>query len=188
MQHPRSTVVRAALPFAALATVAAVTVPAVTASAGSEQAASVTHGRLVELNHSGVTGTVTLVERAGQIRVNLDASGLEPMIMHMQHIHGFGDGTQASCPDMSQAGADGILSFAEGLPSYGPVKVTLGHDETSGSTLDYSRTFTHTDLGAGVGSLGALGQYVIVVHGLTVDGSVVPSLPVACATLASHGS
>lgn len=190
MHQPRNHVVRAGLwgaaPAALLLGAALAISPAV--AAPSPTAATVSHGSLMPLNDSGVRGTVTLVERNGQIRANLDASGLEPGAMHMQHIHGFGDGSQATCPSMSLAGADGVLSFAEGLPAYGPVQVTLGHDTTSGGQLSYSRTFDTTDAGASVTSLGALRQYVVVVHGLTSGGSFVPSLPVACAVLTSHGS
>jgi hypothetical protein len=147
----------------------------------------VDNGSMVQLNHSGVHGVVTLVEQAGRLRVNLDAHGLEPGQMHMQHIHGFGNGTQAHCPDMSLAGADGVLSFAEGLPAYGPVLITLGRDVTAGPDVAYSRTFTSTDAGASETSLGNFDQYVIVVHGLTNAGNFDPSLPVACAVLAAHG-
>lgn len=148
---------------------------------------TVNHGTLVELNDSGVTGTVTVLEKGDHLRVNLDASGLEPMQTHMQHIHGFGNGTQATCPDMSVAGGDGILSFAEGLPFYGGVVVTLGHDHVMGDDLAYSRTFEETDAGADVSTMGDLAQYVVVVHGLTVGNAYVPSLPVACAVLEVHG-
>jgi hypothetical protein len=175
-------VLASALTAAALAVLPAAAAPT------TDHAAVVSPGTLMELNDSGVQGTVTLVERNGQIRANLDASGLEPMQMHMQHIHGFGDGTQAACPDMSLAGADGVLSFAEGLPAYGPVKVTLGHDMVQADTLEYSRTFTDTDAGSPVSTLGSLDQYVIVVHGLTTGGVFDPTLPVACAVLTIHGS
>lgn len=168
---------------AGVAAVAAVAAQPVAASNG----AVVDHGTLVELNHSGVHGVVTLVEHDGQVKVNLNAHGLEPGQMHMQHIHGFGNGNQAHCPDMSLAGADGVLTLAEGLPAYGPVKITLGHDVTPVSDLAYSRTFTSTDAGAAETSLGAFDQYVIVVHGLTSGGTFSPSLPVACAVLTAQG-
>lgn len=174
--------------IAATAAATAITTAAVAAQpAAASNGAAVDHGTLVELNHSGVHGVVTLVERDGQLRVNLNAHGLEPGQMHMQHIHGFGNGTQAHCPDMSLAGADGVLSFADGLPAYGPVLITLGHDVTPGSDLAESRTFTSTDAGAPETSLGAYDQYVIVVHGLTNAGSFDASLPVACAVLTSNG-
>lgn len=149
--------------------------------------AVVEHGTLIELNDSGVAGTVTIVGRGDSIRVNLSASGLEAGQLHMQHIHGVGDGNQATCPDMSLAGDDGILTIGEGLPAYGPVKVTLGRDMVAGSDLGYSRTFNATDAGATLDTLGELTQYVVVVHGLTVEGAYVASLPVACAVLEVNG-
>lgn len=149
---------------------------------------TVNHGSLVELNDSGVTGTVTVLDKGDHLRVNLDASGLEPMQMHMQHIHGFGDGVQATCPDMSVAGGDGVLSFADGLPFYGGVVVSLGLDQVMGDHLAYSRTFEETGVGADVSTMGALTQYVVVVHGLTLGGSYDASLPVACAVLEVHGN
>ncbi|HET8590206.1 MAG TPA: hypothetical protein VFM01_11290 [Nakamurella sp.] len=175
----------AAITAVAVATFSASAAPARTAGGNG---AVVSHGTLMQLNDSGVQGTVTLVEHNGQIRANLQATGLEPMQMHMQHIHGFSDGVQATCPDMSLAGADGVLSFAEGLPAYGPVQVTLGHDMVDGSTLQFSRTFAATDAGAAVGTLGSLDQYVIVVHGLTVAGTFDMTLPVACAVLTINGA
>lgn len=179
---------RARAAFATGAAAAALTAGAVAAQpAAASNGAVVDHGTLVELNHSGVHGSVTLVEHAGQLRANLDAHGLEPGQMHVHHIHGFGNGTQASCPDMSLAGPDGVLSFADGLPAYGPVVITLGQDVTPGSQLAYSRTFTSTDAGAPETSLGAFDQYVVVVHGMTNAGSFDPTLPVACAVLTEDG-
>ncbi len=147
----------------------------------------VVKGELMELNASGVGGTVTVLDKGDHLRVNLDVDGFEPMQAHLQHIHGFGDGTQAACPDMSLAGDDGVLSFAEGLPAYGPPVITLGHDHLDDGALAYSRTFTETMAGAHVASLGSLDQYVVVVHGLTVGDAYVPSLPVACAVLTGRG-
>jgi hypothetical protein len=170
---------------AALTALGVAALPAA-AAPSNDRAAVVSHGTLMQLNDSGVQGTVTLVEHNGQIRANLRASGLEPMQVHHQHIHGFGDGTQATCPDMSLAGDDGVLSFADGLPAYGPVVVTLGHDMAD--ALQYSRTFTQTDAGNPVSTMGSLDQYVVVVHGLTVAGAFDPTLPVACAVLTIHGA
>lgn len=188
MLHHRGIAVRTGAVLASALTAAALAVLPAAAAPSNDHAAVVSHGTLMELNDSGVQGTVTLIERNGQIRANLDASGLEPMQMHMQHIHGFSDGVQATCPDMSLAGADGVLSFGEGLPAYGPVKVTLGHDMVAGGTLQYSRTFATTDAGDPVGTLGSLDQYVIVVHGLTTGGAFDATVPVACAVLTINGS
>lgn len=176
---------------AAILTTAVAAQPAAADNGGhgrhGQDRAVVDRGTLVELNHSGVRGKVTLIERAGTLRVNLDVRGLEAGKLHVHHIHGFGNGTQAHCPDMSLAGADGVLSFAEGLPVYGPVLITLGKDVTPGSRLSYSRTFTSTDAGAPETSLGAYDQYVVVVHGITNAGTFEPTEPVACAVLTQHG-
>lgn len=181
----RTTRTRAVIATAAAA--AAITAGVAAQPAAASNGAVVDHGTLVALNHSGVHGVVTLVERAGKLRVNLNVHGLEAGKLHVHHIHGFGDGTQAGCPDMSLAGADGVLSFAEGLPVYGPVVITLGKDVTPGSHLAYSRTFATTDAGAPETSLGAFDQYVVVVHGMTNAGSFDPTEPVACAVLTTHG-
>ena len=149
---------------------------------------TVNHGTLMELNDSGVSGTVTVLDKGDHLRVNLDASGLEPNRLHMQHIHGFGDGTQATCPDMSNDGGDGVLSFADGLPFYGGVVVTLGRDHVMGDDLTYSRVFEETDAEADVSTMGALSQYVVVVHGLTLSGAYDASTPVACAVLEVRGN
>lgn len=176
----RSTALAAAAAVG-LVSAALATVPA----AATDARAEVVSGTLMQLNDSGVHGRVTIVERGGQLRVAFDAHGLEAN-GHLEHLHGFGDGAQATCPDMSLAGADGILSFADGLPAYGPPVITFGHDDIDGSTLAYSRTFATTMAGQPVSSLGAIDQYVVVVHGLTLpDGSYDETLPVACAVLTS---
>lgn len=171
---------------AAAAAITLTTAVAATPAAASNRAA-VDFGVLTELNDSGVHGVVVMVERAGRLRVNLVAIGLEPRRLHVHHIHGFGDGTQAGCPDMSLAGDDGVLSFAEGLPVYGPVVITLGQDVTRHRHLAYSRTFTTTDAGAPETSLGAFDQYVVVVHGMTNSSGFEPTQPVACAVIRSLG-
>lgn len=133
---------------------------------------------------------MTLVERDGQVRVNLDAHGLEAGRFHMEHLHGFGNGKQATCPDMSLAGADGVISFAEGLPAYGPPLITLDAGVLAGTSRAYSKTFAATNIGAPmpVSSLGALDQYVVVVHGMTLpDGSYDGTTPVACAVISVRG-
>lgn len=157
-------------------------------AAHAEGGAVVSRGTLTELNSSGVHGQVTIVDQGDRLRVNLNTHGLEAND-HLEHLHGFGDGSTASCPDMSLAGPDGILSFADGLPAYGPPVITLGHDHTDGATLAYSRTFDQTMAGEPVSSLGAIRQYVVVVHGMTLpDGSYDMTLPVACAVLTTHGA
>lgn len=181
--------------LAATAAVALVAGQASTAAA-DRGGTTVNHGTLMELNDSGVTGTVTVLDKGDHLRVNLNATGLEPGRLHMQHIHGFGATGDATCPDMSlDANMDGVLDIAEGLPAYGPVAVTLTDMESDlTDRLAYSRTFTHTDptatsvpAGAPVSVMGELDRYVVVVHGLTVGGTYVAATPVACAVLDGTG-
>jgi hypothetical protein len=153
------------------------------------------------LNASGVRGSVRVeVERQG-LEVHLTAHGLQAGFMHMQHIHGTGPAGNAVCPPPGlDPNHDGTLDVAEGAPFYGPVVVTLGHDVTKGRTLRYERTFTTTDAGAPVATMGDLDRYVVVVHGLDVnhDGKLTtidPSgsrpfdeafVPVACGVITVH--
>lgn len=187
-----------------VAVLAAVSVGGVT----TLQSASADHddsqefrGTLKQLNDSGVSGDVRVIDEGGHLRVKVDARGVEAKQVHLAHIHGHADGSQASCPDMSMAGPDGILSIGEGLPAYGPVFVTLFSDFVNGDRLRLDRNFRNTDpgsplAGASVREMGSLGKFVIVVHGLTAADDGEPSngitpgyitpLPVACAVLTAH--
>lgn len=158
-------------------------------------------GTLHALNHSGVSGTVRVEERDGHLEVKLDARGVEEMQVHLAHIHGHADLSQASCPDMSMAGSDGILSIGEGAPAYGPVFVTLTTDQTPEDRVDLDKSFATTDPAAPLPSvpvedMGDLDKFVVVVHGMTAadDGEAgngvtpgyITALPVACAELSAR--
>ncbi len=119
------------------------------------------------LNNSGVTGTATLLlDSATQtLRVDVDANGLEPNQVHIQHIHGFDDDSKATTPKLAQdADHDGFVELAEGLVKYGPIQLNLslnpddsvhdhgttGHDHTGDAQfptadasghLRYNQTF-----------------------------------------------
>lgn len=93
---------------------------------------------LAEQNDSGVSGrakarvTGTTIEE-----IKVRAKGLTPDGPHVMHIH-YGDEAANECPtaanDMPFADgrpADGFVSAAEGVPSYGPIVVSL---TTSGGT------------------------------------------------------
>ena len=136
---------------------------------------------LRSLNGSGVTGVATMDLDGSALTVTVVASGLEANQTHMQHIHAIDHGNSTCPPPSADANGDGIVSFAEGLPFYGPVRLPLTVScatypfiGASGS-LSYSRTFVvdpHDFL--------ALQTKVVVLHGLTVNGTYDPSTPVAC--------
>jgi hypothetical protein len=100
------------------------------------------------LNRSGVTGVATLTLDGSTLTVHVVASGLEPNRTHMQHIHAIDQGN-STCPTIAaDTNHDGIISFAEGLPNFGPVRLPLTvtgdvYPFIGGSgNLDYTRTFT----------------------------------------------
>ncbi|CAO0835200.1 hypothetical protein GCM10010298_76710 [Streptomyces microflavus] len=58
--------------------------------------------------------------------VKIEAQGLVPGQPHAQHIHGSTDGHDFRCPDRSaDKDGDGIVTTAEGLPTYGDINISL---------------------------------------------------------------
>jgi len=131
------------------------------------------------LNNSGVTGTAHLHLEGDQLTVTINASGLEPGKVHPQHIHGAPTNKgNATCPTpAADANGDGFVDVGEGLPNYGPVLLNLLPFNTvaADGTLNFQQTFTVDPKG-----LGPLQNRAMVLHGLTVNGTYVASMPVAC--------
>lgn len=92
------------------------------------------------LNGSGVTGEaiVGYDEDTGRITVAISAAGLEPNQVHVQHIHGFTDGTtDAMTPTLAQDDdGDGFVELAEGQDTYGPILLELTANDNNGSGGD----------------------------------------------------
>jgi hypothetical protein len=91
------------------------------------------------LSNSGVTGEAIIGydEDSGRITVAISASGLEANQVHIQHIHGFVDGTQAQTPTTAfDTDGDGFVELGEGLPSYGDILLNLTTDHSNGSGGD----------------------------------------------------
>jgi CHRD domain len=171
MPSKRSTLLIAptlALPLAAAAL--AGPAGAATPRAGGFSAA------LTKVN-TAATGHVDLTQRGTQLTVHLTVNGLDGGV-HLAHIHGIRQATN-ECPTLAaDADGNGLVDIAEGLPSYGPVQVTLSKDTNDrGTMLDWTRQFTHLDSGDGIASLGPLDQYAIVVHGVDLDGDGVATNP-----------
>lgn len=142
---------------------------------------------LYPLNDSNAFLLATFHLKDNVLKTNVLASGLEPGEVHPQHIHGFTDGTNAVCPPESASGDDDIITLEEGLPFYGGVLLALQQEDGTFPTADsngnyiYQRTFDVSGL-----TLPSLELTAIVAHGLEVDGSYVPSLPIACGEVANH--
>ena len=155
------------------------------------------------LNNSGVSGSAELTLMGDQLTVKVNAIGLEPNRVHPQHIHGFADNKgNSTCPTpAADTNGDGLVDLVEGLPSYGGVLLELyvPVDEfpvaDANGVLTYERTFT---LGTtefdeegeliSQSDLSPLQNRTIVLHGMTVNGEYVATLPVACGQIkASQG-
>ena len=55
--------------------------------------------KLVEVNNSGASGTVTLTATDdGGLKVVIRSQGLVPGVSHAQHLHGSGHGGHFVCP------------------------------------------------------------------------------------------
>lgn len=156
------------------------------------------------LNGSGVSGSAELTLIGDQLTVKVNATGLEANMVHPQHIHGFAeDKRNSTCPTpAADTNGDGLVDLVEGLPSYGGVLLELyvPIDEfpvaDANGVLTYERTFTlgeteFTEEGELISesALSPLQNRTIVLHGMTVNGEYIATLPVACGQIkASQGN
>ena len=91
------------------------------------------------LNGSGVTGDaiISFDDETNRITVAISAAGLEPNQVHVQHIHGFPDGTNATTPTLAQDDdGDGFVELLEGLDTYGPILLNLSTNHDNGGGFD----------------------------------------------------
>src|SRR5918995_4403208 len=80
---------------------------------------------LKALNRSGAEGHAMLEkEGSKKIETEIDTKGLAPKLPHAQHIHGFKKAV-SECPTLADSGSDNLITTVEGLPSYGPIQVSL---------------------------------------------------------------
>jgi hypothetical protein len=131
------------------------------------------------LNGSSVTGTVRLALTGNVLAVTIQASGLEPNGEHYQHIHGHAGGSVA-CPSPADATASGVLTVDQGLAVVGPIALDLQpYPPVSGTgSIEWSRSYSLTE--SEVSSLAPLTGHVVVLHGMTAQGTYDRALFVAC--------
>ncbi|MEW5855866.1 MAG: PEP-CTERM sorting domain-containing protein [Cyanobacteriota bacterium] len=115
----------------ALLSTAIALAPAIAVSAATFKA------DLKPLNNSGVSGTalLELLEDKNLLKVTINATGLEPNMLHPQHIHGrFADSgsdfngeaiDSVTPPPSADTDGDGFIEVGEGLPFYGPIILPL---------------------------------------------------------------
>lgn len=155
--------------------------------AASAQTAETYTADLAQANESGAVGTATISLEGTTATVRIDGSGFFDGFPHATHFHGEPGGDNVCGPlnpadsgfDDADEDGDGILSVAEGAPSYGGVQVSLTTEgdtsadsalavdrfPTSGS-LDYERTFEVPQAVAD-----DLSSLHIVVHGTDLNDS-----------------
>ena len=133
------------------------------------------------LNRSGASGKVKLtLEDRRLTTTQVRSHGLAPELPHAQHIHGFKQAV-SECPTLAaDDNGDRLVNTVEGLPSYGPIRVSLTtRGDTSaasglavsrfpvaneGGSLQYTRTFK---VPSGVAR--GLGRMAIVQHGVDLN-------------------
>jgi len=144
-----------------------------------------------ELNDSGVTGTATLTLEQDTLRVQINATGLDPAGPHAQHIHGAfaNDGTPIDSvvpPPSADTDGDNFIELAEAAPFYGPIIISLTSPPGGGALdgvstpdgeINYDEIFDLNDEdtflnGFGQDDLTPLPLREIVIHGLTVPADV----------------
>ncbi len=133
---------------------------------------------------SQASGKARITVDGDQITVRVQARGLSPNLVHVQHIHGVG---QNECPTAEVGNDrldDGLIDTVEGLPDYGAIQVSLTTqgDTTANSGLaverfpvadkhgkiKYERTFTiGVDFPREVAD--KLERHHFVVHGIDVN-------------------
>lgn len=107
------------------------------------QADHFAYTQLTALNGSGVSGSALFGydDQTHTLTVAISADGLEANQPHVQHIHGFLDGTDAHTPTLAQdADGDGYVELGEGLATYGQILLNLAtnHDNANGGDNGHS--------------------------------------------------
>lgn len=112
---------------------------------------------LQDINNLGASGQVhlTLDDVTNQLTVNVKASGLDPDMTHVQHIHGVknpdGSNGNSQTPGAAQdTDNDGFIELGEGAVTYGPIIMSLTSDPSAGlagfptapgGEIDFTQTY-----------------------------------------------
>ena len=154
-----------------------------------------------DAGYSAVNGVANLRITGDRLTVQVNAQGLQPGMIHPQHIH-----ASDSCPEpAADTNEDGFIDVLEGVPSYGPIFVSLDGDlanldfETTfpkpmnkAGAITYSESASVSELEAATGEALDLDGRHIVLHGVSAETDLpesvqsiagLPSyltLPVAC--------
>lgn len=139
------------------------------------------------LNDSNSIALTYLEVKGNVLKATVLAAGVTPDKPHLQHLHGFDDGTNSVCPPMeADEDDDGFISIGEGLPFYGGVQLALDYEDESFPMANsygmytYHRTFDLSGM-----DLPSWEDLSVVVHGRMVGNDYVATLPVACGEISN---
>ncbi|MFO7979176.1 MAG: hypothetical protein R6U64_11005 [Bacteroidales bacterium] len=82
-----------------------------------------------EITEQPVSGSLTITVQGDSATIELSISSIAPDMMHLAHLHGYEDGSEASCPGGVQADAngDGIVDLIE-TRDYSGITMIPFHD------------------------------------------------------------
>lgn len=84
------------------------------------------------LTEPGISGNVHIEIFADELRIRVEASGLAPNMMHLQHLHGSRDGMDAECAPMAlKTPADEITDLLDTRAYSGITLIPLHDDPAS---------------------------------------------------------
>lgn len=152
---------------------------------------------LEDINGFGASGRVDLKldDSAQTLKVRVQASGLDPDVPHVQHIHGVktsdgGNGDSVTPTAEQDTDGDGFIELLEGAATYGPILLSLtdeaplldsdpdndlsGFPTAPGGMIDFSYTYNLLNTPAyngtfGIDDLLPLTKREIVIHGAFTD-------------------
>lgn len=98
-------------------------------AAGAETYTAKLNGLNAGVVGSQATGEATFTIDGDQLTIVVNADGLPPNMMHLQHFHGFKDGSDARCPDSAaDKNGDGLIDLIE-TEAYAGTTMVPFHDE-----------------------------------------------------------
>ena len=135
---------------------------------------------LKPLNYSHAHGHAVLQKDGLMLDTKIVTTGMAPKLPHAQHIHGMAQAI-SECPTLAaDTNGDRLINTAEGLPSYGPIQVSLTTrgDTSPSSALAVNRFPTANsdgllrydrDLSVSRKVARNLGDFAIVQHGVDLN-------------------
>ena len=144
-------------------------------------------GSFKSLNGSVVSGNVKVWQYGNSLDVFIEVTGLDRGKAHLMGFHGIAGGIAVAPPVSADVNGDGVISYDEGLPFYGPELVALTPIKKPDhrASIVYRQWISGSPLDA---NNVALSTRVILIQGAFTHPSYTltyydPTIPVAIASL-----